>query len=205
MAASRFDTRFVVIPGVLHADPQWGGGTTGTHLVYVIKILLQSWVVDVFVVAEYALDALKQYHQSLSSGPISWHCPVRLHSSLPMIFIDDLIDAMVAITDAPRADLNEPQAGYALAGFSFSAAQLFAYLQSLSSTAPSSTSDNGVQVGGLSVTFVQDGPAARFADLWPNSLSDAAALRDLKWRATKVSTMEKAVDCILQAHTKRAQ
>ena len=47
-----------------------------------------------------------------------------------------------------------------------------------------------------------DGPAGRFAELWPDSISGLAAARDLGW--VPLITLEAAVDRILAAHTARS-
>lgn len=100
---SELDTRWAVIPGVLHAKGSWGAGTT-----------------------EYALDAiLCAVEQRL------FQCPVPLDVQLPMIYQSDLIDGLVALTQVDRSQLTEPEGGYAIAGLSFSAQQLLDYLQSV--------------------------------------------------------------------------
>lgn len=96
-----FDSRFVVIPGVLHGDASWSGGTT-----------------------EYALDALWAAHCGLS-----YVCPISADAQLPMIYIDDLTSGMTAMSFCEASALNEPQNGYCLAGFSFSPSQLFTEIQ----------------------------------------------------------------------------
>ena len=64
-----FRARYAIIPGVLHTQSSWGGGTT-----------------------EYALDAM-----AAAVAKQHYVCPVPLHVSLPMIHIDDLIVGMVAL------------------------------------------------------------------------------------------------------------
>ena len=64
-----WDTRWAVIPGVLHGDESWGGGTT-----------------------EYALEAL----QAASKGE-AFACPVSPDVTLPMIFVDDLMRWLLAL------------------------------------------------------------------------------------------------------------
>lgn len=96
-----FDARFVIIPGVLHSDSSWSGGTT-----------------------EYALDALWAAHRGEP-----YVCPVPADTRLPMIHIDDLTAGMVKLSQADSDSLTEPQKGYSLAGFSFSPAELFAEIQ----------------------------------------------------------------------------
>jgi nucleoside-diphosphate-sugar epimerase len=92
-----FDTRFVVIPGVLHSEAVWGGGTT-----------------------EYVLDAVK----AAAEGH-EYICPIASHTRLPMIYIEDLVKGMIAIQDCNSEKLSEPDAGYCLAGFSLCPEELF--------------------------------------------------------------------------------
>ena len=92
-----FDTRFVVIPGVLHAQAQWGGGTT-----------------------EYALDALLAAHRGRA-----YVCPIGRSVRLPMVYIDDLTRGMLDVSFAAKGSLHAEQSGYNLAAFSFSPDELF--------------------------------------------------------------------------------
>jgi nucleoside-diphosphate-sugar epimerase len=132
------DTRWAVIPGVLHDSKSWGAGTT-----------------------EYALEALR-----CAAHNEPFLCPVSLEKSLPMIHIEDLVRGLVLLTEIDRLKLNEPQGGYALAGFSFTPLELFAEIcrsKPQFSWKPSS--------GNLA--------AHKFAQLWPCSLSTVEAQTDL--------------------------
>jgi nucleoside-diphosphate-sugar epimerase len=91
------DTRWAVVPGVLHSDAVWGDGTT-----------------------EYALEALLS---AVEETPYA--CPVGADVRLPMIYSDDLIRGLLALDDAPSENLKEPEKGYAIAGFSFTPQELF--------------------------------------------------------------------------------
>lgn len=99
LAGDGRDARWAVIPGVLHGDAEWGGGTT-----------------------EYALDAIK----SAFRGDM-FACPVPLDAKLPMIWRSDLIDGLVRLTCA--TEVHEPWGGYAISGLSFTARELFASIQ----------------------------------------------------------------------------
>ena len=148
-----------MIPGVLHTDAAWGAGTT-----------------------EYALDAML-----CAARGRPFASPVPHAAVLPMIFSDDLVDGLLRLMDARRVDLREPEGGYALAGFSFSAEALFALLRARPS---------GFEEAGEALT-----PAARFAELWPNSLSGEEAKRDLGFVARW--GFEGAVEEILKEHVAR--
>eukprot|EP00037_Helgoeca_nana_P037679 m.17078 g.17078 ORF g.17078 m.17078 type:complete len:346 (-) comp9205_c0_seq1:133-1170(-) len=95
------DTRWAVIPGVLHADPTWGAGTT-----------------------EYALDVILS---SVEGRTVTLAVPSDV--PLPMIHRDDLVRALVLLMDAPKSRLQEPAGGYAIAGFSFTATELIERLR----------------------------------------------------------------------------
>ncbi len=125
----------------MHDDAVWGGGTT-----------------------EYALDAIRAARR----GHV-FVCPVPLDTQLPMIDRRDLVRGLVALAEAPAAAIVEPTGGYALAGFSFSARQLFAQLVELF---PSFAFEERV-----------DATAGHFAQLWCDSLSPEEATRDLHFTA----------------------
>jgi hypothetical protein len=87
----------VVIPGVLHSESVWGGGTT-----------------------EYVLDAVKA-----AAEDHEYTCPIAPHTQLPMIYIEDLVTGMIAIQECDSQNLAEPDYGYCLAGFSLCPEELF--------------------------------------------------------------------------------
>eukprot|EP00658_Telonema_sp_P-2_P013942 TRINITY_DN15285_c0_g1_i1.p2 TRINITY_DN15285_c0_g1~~TRINITY_DN15285_c0_g1_i1.p2 ORF type:complete len:119 (+),score=13.24 TRINITY_DN15285_c0_g1_i1:365-721(+) len=116
---------------------------------------------------------------------------------LPMIFGSDLIRGLVALMDAPKESLTEPQGGYALAGFSFTPRQLFDKL------AERRPGFKWVQTAESMVTPAPDGTAARFARLWPDSLSSREALQDLGYKAE--IGFEQTVDAIFDAHQRRSR
>ena len=157
-AGNGFDTRWAVIPGVLHTDPAWGAGTT-----------------------EYALDAMLC---AVRGRPFA--CPVRMGAALPMIFAGDLVEGLLRLMDADRGALREPDAGYALAGFSFTAAELFSALQS--------RFPGFVHTQALTA-------AAEFAELWPNSISGEEARRDFGFVAR--FGFQDTLDAILKEHAAR--
>jgi threonine 3-dehydrogenase len=140
-----FDTRWAVIPGVLHSKRTWGSGTT-----------------------EYALDALMA-----AARKQPYVCPLPLDAKLPMIHVVDLIAGLMALMNAPRASLCEPQHGYTLAGFSFTPAELFS---TITETRPDLHFS-------FSVDLTRNPHAQRFAALWPDTISPTAAARDLSFVA----------------------
>jgi nucleoside-diphosphate-sugar epimerase len=156
----QFDTRWCIVPGVLHADDTWGAGTT-----------------------EYALDALL-----CAATHEHFKCPINVDVKLPMIFVDDLIRALLLLMDATEEDLQEPEQGYAIAGFSFTALELFDEIRK--------------SFPNFSYDVDQPEPnATLFAQLWPDSLSTVEAKSDLQFQS--VNGMGQTVDKILHAHAKR--
>jgi nucleoside-diphosphate-sugar epimerase len=104
------DSRFAVLPGVLHTNTVWGNGTT-----------------------EYALDALLNApHQQTKHGlPAAgaYVCPIDPEVRIPMVFVDDLMRGLVALQEADESVLTEPERGYCIPGLSFSPAELFAEIR----------------------------------------------------------------------------
>ena len=141
------EARWAVIPGVLHTDSTWGDGTT-----------------------EYALAAVR----AAARGE-TFACPVPLDVRLPMCMRDDVVEALFRLTMAARGSLQEPEGGYAVAGISFSARELFTSIRR--TVAPEFK---------WTVMTKEDeraSPAATFARLWPDSLCPVAARRDLEFVA----------------------
>ncbi|MFA5821159.1 MAG: NAD-dependent epimerase/dehydratase family protein, partial [Candidatus Gracilibacteria bacterium] len=104
-AAAKYgiDSRFAVIPGVLHTNPRWGRGTT-----------------------EYVLDAI---HAAVIG--IVFENPVPMGVVLPMIHVKDLITGLYKLEMADRTDLRAPGAGYTFSGFSFAPEDLYRELVKL--------------------------------------------------------------------------
>ena len=104
------DSRFAVLPGVLHDNPVWGNGTT-----------------------EYALDALiAAPHQASKHGlptGSAYVCPVDPDVKLPMVFSTDLMRGLVALQEADEDSLAEPERGYCIPGLSFTPNELFAEIR----------------------------------------------------------------------------
>jgi len=104
------DSRFAVLPGVLHDNPVWGNGTT-----------------------EYALDALlaaphQQTKHNLPTGG-AYICPVDPDVRMPMVHVEDLMRGLVALQEADESALSEPEQGYCVPGLSFTPNELFAEIR----------------------------------------------------------------------------
>jgi len=154
------DPRVAVLPGVLHSEPVWGNGTT-----------------------EYALDAML----AASRGQ-PYVCPIGPEVMLPMVYVDDLMRGLLALSFADEEELSEPQRLYCMPGLSFTAEQLFEEIRHFK---PS-----------FEVTYGPPDPAMdKFARLWPDSLSPEEPLRDLEYEA--YVTMPGMVAGVLNAHSGR--
>mmetsp|Transcript_52463 Transcript_52463/g.67281 ORF Transcript_52463/g.67281 Transcript_52463/m.67281 type:complete len:362 (+) Transcript_52463:41-1126(+) len=171
LQSSKYDTRWGIIPGVLHDDHTWGDGTT-----------------------EYALGAIKAFHDAYQrEGVPSYDCPVHDSSMLPMIHISDLVSGLVALMETHKSMLTEPTSGYSFAGFSFTPIELF---DSLTLHFESKNENKKVE---MNITYSPTA-AALFAELWPNSISGKEALRDLGWKPTAVVCLNDAIIRILSSH-----
>ena len=104
------DSRFAVLPGVLHDNPVWGNGTT-----------------------EYALDALLSapHQQTMLDLPVggAYICPIDPETTIPMVMADDLMRGLVALMEADESVLTEPEQGYCIPGLSFTPNELFAEIR----------------------------------------------------------------------------
>lgn len=132
--------------------------------------------------------------------------------------MSDLITGLEALTFAPRGDLKEPSCGYALAGFTFTPADLICCLRSKVRVVanplpplpqvgtalvdvPPKNGGESVLEAPWEVSFDPTGPAARFAELWPDTIDGETAERDLCWAPRHVRTLDEAVALILSANS----
>jgi nucleoside-diphosphate-sugar epimerase len=104
-----------------------------------------------------------------------------------MIFATDLIRGLVALQDAPREALQEPESGYALAGFSFTASELYEEVRR--------------HFPAFKTTPAPNENMEKFARLWPDELAPEEAERDLGFRA-RVG-LKYTVKRVLAAHDAR--
>ena len=156
-----FDARFCIIPGVLHTAEVWGGGTT-----------------------EYALDAMLSAVKGMA-----YRCPVGEGVCLPMIHATDLIEGMIALMTTPSDAFLPHCRGVALAGFSFTPAELFAELRGY--------------FPDFSFSYDLDGnsQAAAFAMAWPDTLCAEEAERHIGYKAR--NDFQTTVRDIVSAHKTR--
>lgn len=162
------DPRFAVLPGVLHDAKTWGNGTT-----------------------EYALDAiLAAPHQGTrhnlpTLGP--YECPIDPDVRMPMVFVEDLMRGLCALQEADEGKLLEPEHGYCLPGFSFTANELFAEIRK--------------HYPQFEFTVKLDQNMNNFAQLWPDELSATEPFRDLGY--APAFGLEHMVQAVLASHEER--
>lgn len=132
---------------------------------------------------EYALEAIK----AASRGE-PYVCPIDPESLLPMIYVSDLMRGLLALQDASETALLEPESGYAIPGLSFTANELFDEIRT--------------HVPDFRTTVQLDPTMNKFANLWPDTLSLEAPLRDLDYKP-EVGLPE-MVRHVLDAHAGRS-
>jgi threonine 3-dehydrogenase len=131
------DFRSIRYPGVISYKTMPGGGTT-----------------------DYAVEI---YHEALAKGEFT--CFLRGDSSLPMIYMPDLLKATVKMMDAPEESLTRRV--YNLGSMAFTPEVL---AESIRKEIPEFKIN-------YNVDFRQD-----IADTWPNSIDDSLAARDWGWK-----------------------
>lgn len=140
---------------------------------------------------EYALDALLAApHQETKLGlPTTgaFLCPVDPDVRMPMVYVDDLMRGLCALQEADEAQLSEPERGYCIPGLSFSANELFAEIRK--------------HYPGFGFRTELNENMNKFANLWPDELSEEEPLRDLGY-APKVGLAEMVTN-VLAAHETR--
>ncbi|KAJ8614214.1 hypothetical protein CTAYLR_001121 [Chrysophaeum taylorii] len=133
------DFRSLRIPGVISSKAMPGGGTT-------------DWAVEIFY------DAIRRSRYSCFLSPTT---------SLPMVYIDDLIKGIATFIQVPRSRLA--RSTYNVGAFSVSPANL---AEAIRAELPF---DCDYRISALRQAI---------ADTWPESLDDSAARRDWDWNPT---------------------
>jgi len=132
------DTRGVRYPGLISYKAPAGGGTT-----------------------DYAVEI---FHAALNEG--HYECFVRPDTRLPMLYMDDAIDATLTLMDSSGDSLGEFRAGYNIPCLSFSAEELVNAISE--------------RVEGFTCDFVPD-VRQEYADSWPDSIDGSVAEREWDW------------------------
>ncbi len=132
------DVRSIRYPGVIGYQSIPSGGTT-----------------------DYAVDI---FHKAVLNE--EFECFLEKETTLPMIFIDDVIRATIEIMEAPLEDISV-RTSYNLAGTSFSPLELVQEIRKL-------YPDFKVK---YNPDYRQD-----IASKWPDSIDDSVALKDWGWK-----------------------
>ncbi|HPF09855.1 MAG TPA: NAD-dependent epimerase/dehydratase family protein [Flavobacteriaceae bacterium] len=139
------DVRSVRYPGLISYKTLPGGGTT-----------------------DYAVDI---YHKALKHT--KYICFLKAETTLPMMFMDDAIDATIKIMDVPASKIKT-RSSYNLAAMSFNPEEIAQRIQHY--------------LPDFKISYQPDFRQA-IADSWPESIDDTEAQKDWGWKA-KVSLDE---------------
>lgn len=131
------DVRSIRYPGIISWKTLPGGGTT-----------------------DYAVDI---YHKALSDN--HYDCFLSENTALPMMFMDDAINATISIMDAPAKNLTI-RSSYNLAAISFTPKDMVKSIQS--------------QLSDFTIAYQPDF-RQEIADSWPSSIDDSYARKDWNW------------------------
>lgn len=132
------DVRSVRFPGIIGYQSLPGGGTT-----------------------DYAVDI---YHKAILGE--NFTCFLRDDTRLPMLYMDDAIQGVLQLMEAP-ADRLTVHTSYNLAGVSFTPAEISAEIQK--------------HLPEFKITYAPDFRQA-IADSWPQSIDDQMARQDWNWQ-----------------------
>lgn len=134
------DVRSIRYPGIISHKALPGGGTT-----------------------DYAVEI---YHEAIKNG--TYECFLSKNTTLPMMFMDDAINATIDLMQASSEHLSIRSA-YNLSGISFTPEQISDSIKK--------------QLPEFSISFKPDFRQA-IADSWPSSIDDSLARKDWNWQHT---------------------
>ena len=132
------DTRGIRYPGLMSYKAPAGGGTT-----------------------DYAVEI---FHAALNEG--HYQCFVRPDTRLPMLYMDDAINATLSLMDSNEDDLGISRSGYNIPCLSFSAGELVDAISE--------------RIEGFTCDFVPD-VRQEYADSWPDSIDGSLAEGEWGW------------------------
>ncbi|MAB36248.1 MAG: NAD-dependent epimerase, partial [Euryarchaeota archaeon] len=152
------DTRGIRYPGLISYKAPAGGGTT-----------------------DYAVEI---FHAALEEG--HYQCFVRSDTRLPMLYMDDAINATLSLMGSSEDDLGDSRAGYNISCLSFSAGELADAISE--------------RIEGFTCDFVPD-VRQEYADSWPDSIDGSIA--EDEWNWTPKFDLESLVDEMLRGISSR--
>lgn len=132
------DVRSIRYPGIISWKTMPGGGTT-----------------------DYAVEI---YHKAITDG--KYESFLSENTELPMMFMDDAIDATIQIMDAPAESLTI-RSSYNLAAMSFTPQHIAAEIKN--------------HIKDFTITYNPDF-RQQIADSWPKSIDDSVARTDWNWQ-----------------------
>lgn len=132
------DVRSIRYPGIISWKTMPGGGTT-----------------------DYAVEI---YHKAITDG--TYESFLSEDTELPMMFMDDAIEATIQIMDAPAENLSI-RSSYNLAAMSFTPKEIAAEIKN--------------HIKDFSITYNPDF-RQQIADSWPKSIDDSLARKDWDWK-----------------------
>jgi len=132
------DVRSIRYPGLISWSTEPGGGTT-----------------------DYAVDI---YHKALKDG--TYECFLSEDTALPMMYMEDAINATVEIMQAPSESIKI-RSSYNLAGVSFTPKEIAAEIKN--------------HIPDFTISYKPDF-RQKIADSWPASIDDTAAQKDWNWK-----------------------
>lgn len=133
------DVRSVRYPGIISWSAPPGGGTT-----------------------DYAVDI---FHSAIKEQ--KYECFLSPETKLPMMYIDDAIDAAIEIMEAP-ADLVKIRSSYNLAAMTFSPREIANEIKR--------------HIPDFEITYKDNDFRQTIADSWPDSIEDNNARTDWNWK-----------------------
>ncbi len=148
----KVDVRSLRYPGLISYKTEAGGGTT-------------DYAVEIY------FEALKQK---------KYECFLKEDTYLPMMFMDDAIDATIALMESP-ADKLSTRSAYNVGGISFSPKEIAAEIRK--------------HIPEFEITYKPDFRQA-IADSWPQSIEDSVAQRD--WGLKTNYDLAKMTDIMLR-------
>lgn len=133
------DVRSVRYPGIISWSAPPGGGTT-----------------------DYAVDI---FHSAIKEQ--KYHCFLSPETKLPMMYIDDAIDAAIDIMDA-SGDLIKIRSSYNLSAMSFNPHEIANEIKK--------------HIPEFEITYKENDFRQTIADSWPDSIDDNNARTDWNWK-----------------------
>ena len=132
------DIRGIRYPGLISYKSPPGGGTT-----------------------DYAVEI---FHSAINHGHYEFF--VKPDTRLPMLYMDDAINATLSLMDSPSKLLGKYRSGFNISGFSFTAQELAVKIAE--------------RIEGFTYSFAPDN-RQKIADSWPDSIDDSVSREEWNW------------------------